>query len=175
MSSYSQYDSIKEELEEIRTLFKHRNTMLNEDINNNNTFNDDAVPYTQQDELYNSIIETCKVQFGANFSKVNSPMLYFPNGEDVKLCGEIPLMNDAKFQFSFKDNDGCQIWINPLKLTDETLDKMHMVLGVYKNWKKEVQQYGDYKPIAAQQNNNQEQQPTQQLQPGDDAELANHQ
>lgn len=178
MSSYPKYDSIREELNLMRKLQESvrkesiTDMSLTEEVNNENN-NSDAVPYTQQDELYNSIIETCKTQFGADFSKVKSPMLYFPNGEDIKVSGEIPLMNEAKFQFSFKDSEGCQIWLDPLKLNDENLDKMRLILGVYKNWKKEVQGYGDYKPISLQQNQHQEEPQSSQLQPGDDAELAN--
>lgn len=178
MSSYTKYDSIRDELNLVRRLQesvlteRHSDMLLTEDVNNKN-YNTDAVPYSKQDELYNSIVETCKTQFGADFSKINSPMLYFPSGEDIKVSGLIPLMNDAKFQFSFKDSEGCQIWVDPLKLNDETLDKMRMILGVYKNWKKEVQSYGDYKPISLQQNNHQEEPQDTQLQPGDDAELAN--
>lgn len=180
-SSYKTYDSIREELNIVRQVFNKmhqpitysQKSFLNESAENTD-ISGDAIPYTKQDELYNSIIETCKTQFGADFSKNQTPMLYFPDGEDIKVSGNIPLMNNANFQFSFKDSEGCQIWVDPLKLTDETLDKMRLILGVYKNWKQEVQQYGDYKPVGAnqQQNQNTEQQPNNNLQPGDDAEMA---
>lgn len=178
-SSYKTYDSIREELNLMRNIFQKKNTtvvnkqLISESIEDTN--NTDAIPYTKQDELYNSVIETCKTQFGADFSKNQTPMLYFPEGEDVKVSGDIPLMNNAKFQFSFKDSEGCQVWVDPLKLTDETLDKMRLILGVYKNWKQEVQKYGDYKPMSINQQENQteETQQTNSLQPGDDAEMAN--
>ena len=183
MSSYKTYDNIKEELNIVRKVFNKmhqpitysQKTSLNESAENTD-ISGDAIPYTKQDELFTSIIETCKTQFGADFSKVTNPMLYYPNGEDVKVSGEIPLMDDAKFQFSYKDSDGCQVWLDPLKLTDETLDKMRLILGVYKNWKKEILQYGDYKPMSINQSEQAQQDTTgsqQQLQPGDDAEMAN--
>ena len=52
---------------------------------------------------------------------------------------------------------------------------MRLILGVYKNWKQEVQKYGDYKPMSINQQENQtkETQQTNSLQPGDDAEMAN--
>lgn len=168
---YKTYDTIREDLNLVRSFF-NSSRIITEDTSNENL---DTIPYTKQDELYNSIIETCKSQFGADFSKVKNPMLYFPQGEDVKLSGEIPLMDNAKFQFSFKESEGCQIWLSPLKLTDDTLDKIRLILGVYKNWKKEVLQYGDYKPVGAgnkvDDNQTKEEQPKQ-LQPGDDAEMA---
>lgn len=174
MSSYKTYDNIREDLNIVRSIFNKKTnnnkSYITEGVDNTNN-NADAIPYTKQDELYNSIIEACKTQFGADFSKNQTPMLYFPQGEDIKVSGEIPLMQDAKFQFSFKDNEGCQIWLNPLQLTDETLDKIRLILGVYKNWKNEVQQYGDYKPMSANQNIQSNTQPN--LQPGDDAEMAN--
>lgn len=176
MSGYKTYDNIKEELNIVRQVFNKmhqpitysQKSFLNESVDD---VSGDSVPYTKQDELFNSIIETCKTQFGADFSKTTNPMLYFPKGEDIKISGEIPLMDDAKFQFSYKDSDGCQVWVDPLKLNDETLDKMRLILGVYKNWKKEVLQYGDYKPMSINQSEQNQEQTN--LQPGDDAELAN--
>lgn len=177
MSSYNTYDNIKEELDMVRKVFSKMHQPITYTqkgfLTESAETSTDSIPYTKQDELYNSIIETCKTQFGADFSKVKTPMLFFPQGEDVKVSGEIPLMNDAKFQFSFKDSEGCQVWLNPINLNDETLDKMRLILGVYKNWKKEVQQYGDYKPMSANQTEQQGTTEPQQLQPGDDAELAN--
>ena len=173
MSAYNTYDNIKEELDMVRKMFSKmhqpktysQKCFLNEA--EDNTLNSDAIPYTKQDELYDSIIETCRTQFGADFSKIKTPMLFFPQSEDVKVSGIIPLMGDAKFQFSFKESDGCQVWLDPIKLNDETLDKMRLILGVYKNWKREVQQHDDYKPMSV----NQIQQKDTNIQPGDDVEL----
>ena len=77
----------------------------------------ESVPYTTNDELMSSIMETAKAQFGADFNGFTNPMLYYPEDGDVVLSGKIPTLNDMKFQFRFKDqNGGCYIWSSPLTL-----------------------------------------------------------
>ena len=60
----------------------------------------EAVPYSQQDELYKNSLQPCRTQFGADFSKLKTPMLYYPDG-DITLSGVIPSLNNAKFQYRF--------------------------------------------------------------------------
>jgi hypothetical protein len=77
-------------------------------------------------------------------------MLYYPKDGDVVLSGTISDMNDAKFQFRFKDStgSGCYVWISPLQLTDETINKLSVINGVFKNWKKELSGVEDIKPMG---------------------------
>ena len=110
----------------------------------------DAIPYTMKDELMSSILETAKQQFGADFSKIKQPMLYYPEDGDITLSGEISDLNDAKFQFRYKDSSGhgCYLWMNPIQLTDETIKKMSVVNGVFKNWQKSLSTAEDVKPMG---------------------------
>ena len=114
---------------------------------------DDAVPYTTDDELMTSIVDTAKKQFGADFSKIKSPMLYHPEDGNVTLSGEVGSLNDAKFQFHYKDNGtGCRIWINPISLNNDTLRTLSVIYGVYKNWQKELASSEDIKPMSLNNN-----------------------
>lgn len=128
-----------------------------------------TVPYTSQDELLTSILETAKTQFGADFSQIKNPMLYYPGTGEVILNGVIGSMNDAKFVFKYKDTtgNGCYVFINPLQLTDETLRKLSVINGVYKNWKKDLDSAEDIKPIGLK-NKQSDEPPRRQTVPGDD-------
>ena len=121
---------------------------LNEnDISDND--NGEAVPYTKDDEIMNSIIETAKIQFGASFEGFKNPMLYYPETRNVTLCGMIPSMNNLKFQFSFLEpSESIFIWSSPLYLNDKSLDTLNKMNGVYKNWITELKTSEDIKPMS---------------------------
>lgn len=110
----------------------------------------EGVPYTMQDEVMANITQTAKTQFGADFSQSKTPMIYYPEDGDVVLSGVISDMNDAKFQFRFKDSSGCgcYVWTSPLQLTDETIKKLSVINGVFKNWKQELSGLEDIKPMG---------------------------
>lgn len=110
----------------------------------------DAVPYTMQDEIMANITQTAKTQFGADFSQSDKPMLYYPKDGDVTLSGTISDMNDAKFQFRYKDSsgNGCYVWVSPLQLTDEVIKKLSVINGVFKNWKNDLSSAEDIKPMS---------------------------
>lgn len=130
---------------------KHMRTLLSEaDEDNTQTDEMQSVPYSMQDQVMSSIIDTCKNQFGADFSKNKNPMLYFPQDGDVTLSGEIPMLNDAKFQFRYKDSsgNGCYVWTSPIQLTDEVVAALHVINGVYKNWKKDMSTTEDIRPMG---------------------------
>lgn len=133
------------------TLSKIR--QINEDAESNGN-NTDGVPYTDQDELYKFSIEATRQQFGADYSKSKTPMLYDPTDGDVTLSGIIPSLDNAPFHYRFLEENGCYIWLNGLALSDEVLTKLNRVYGVYKNWRKEIESSGDRKPISFQNNQN---------------------
>lgn len=116
----------------------------------NDTNEGDGVPYSMDDEAMRNIMETAKAQFGADFTGMKNPMLYYPNDGNVVLCGYIPELNNLKFQFKYKDayGCGCYLWANYLVLTDENMGKLNRVLGVYKNWVKELSTSEDIKPMS---------------------------
>lgn len=109
----------------------------------------DSVPYTSQDEIMTSILDTAKTQFGADFSQTDTPMRYYPADGDVTLSGKISDMN-MSFQFRYKDSsgNGCYIWIESLQLTDDVIRKLSIIHGVFKNWKDDLSKAEDYKPVS---------------------------
>ena len=130
-------------------------TVLNEGVdekekeNDEESKNKDGVPYTMQDELMQSITQTCKQQFGADFSQSKTPMLYYPDDGNVVLSGVVGSMNDTKFHFKYKDEaGGCYVWTSPVILTQDTLRTLSVIYGVYTNWKKELGQTEDIKPMS---------------------------
>lgn len=116
----------------------------------------DCVPYTMQDQLMRSITETCRQQFGADFSQSKNPMLYYPpksadnSSENVSLSGLLGSdFSGAKFHFKWKDpNGGCYIWTSPVNLNEHVLETLKVIFGVYQNWKKELDAAQDRKPMS---------------------------
>lgn len=136
-----EFIDIQDTLNRIRT----KVSLLKE--NNEKT---DGVPYTSNDELMSSSIEAAKTQFGADFSNHETPMLYYPQDGDVILSGTIPSLNNAKFQYRYKDSSGmgCYFWSDSLILNDENLTKVSRILGVFKNWKSDLEKSEDIKPMS---------------------------
>lgn len=133
----------------------------------------DGIPYNTQDELMSSSIETCRRQFGADFSNFKTPMLYYPQDGDVVLSGEISSLNNAKFQFRLKDpsGDGCYVWTEPIQLTENNINQLRIIYGVYKNWKNDLDTAEDKKPMgmtSEQETTNGNEQNIGDLTPGDD-------
>ena len=146
-------------MHELMERLKSGDATLNEDetiasrnTNDGQDDNNDAgsTPYTTQDQMMSSICETCKQQFGADFANIKNPMLYHTADGDVTLSGEIPVMNNAKFQFRYKDSsgNGCYLWTEPIQLTDESLRILSVMHGVFKNWQKELSTSEDIKPMS---------------------------
>lgn len=144
------YIDIKESMNAFRNIDKLRiNELLNEEIEENT----DGVPYTMNDELMSSILETTKAQFGADFTGFSNPMLYYPEDGDVVLSGKIPTLNDMRFQFRFKDqNGGCYVWSSPLTLNKDTISTLSRIYGVFENWKNELTTTEDIKPMNLKNN-----------------------
>ena len=143
-----EFIDIQDTLNRIRT----KVSLLKE--NNEKT---DGVPYTSNDELMSSSIEAAKTQFGADFSNHETPMLYYPQDGDVILSGTIPSLNNAKFQYRYKDSSGmgCYFWSDSLILNDENLTKVSRILGVFKNWKSDLEKSEDIKPMSLKNSENQ--------------------
>lgn len=132
----------------------------------------ETIPYSTNDELLSSITQTCKERFGANFTKSKTPMLYYPKDGDVTLTGEISSLNNAVFQFRYKDatGNGCYVWIEPVHISDETIKVLNIVNGVYKNWKNDLATSEDIKPMSMRNEGTLggEPEPAADVTPGDD-------
>ena len=149
-----EYIDIRESLDSFRNVSKILKEFVDTDSSQKSQTSEDnsnqGIPYTMQDELMSNITQTAKAQFGADFSQSDNPMLYYPQDGDVTLSGTISAMNNAKFQFRYKDSsgNGCYIWVESLQLSDEVLKKLSVIYGVYKNWKNELSSAEDIKPMS---------------------------
>jgi hypothetical protein len=140
----SDYIDIKNTLNKVR--------LLNEEVDKQ-----EGVPYGNSDELFNDSIQTAKSQFGADFSKCKTPMIYYPKDDNVILSGEIPTLNNAKFQFLYKDSAGgfgCFLWCDNISLSDENIKLIAKINGVYKNWKQELETSEDKAPMNYKKDSN---------------------
>lgn len=174
MTKDERYIDIRETIDRFR-IAENKLKMLNEGVTEDEEWNSgykngvDSVPYMQQDEVMSSSIQIAKQQFGADFSKFKNPMLYYPDDGDIVLSGEISSLNNAKFQFRYKDptNEGCFVWTEPIQLTESNLTILKKVYGVFKNWKSELDTTEDKKPMNMK-NQDDGQPQTSKLTPGDD-------
>ena len=145
-------DNIYDIMNSFRKAEKRLHGFINEDNERNSDYKNDAdsVPYSTQDELLTSSVEAAKQQFGADFSNIKTPMLYYPADGDIVLSGEISQLNNAKFQFRYKDptNEGCFVWLDAIQLTENNLNVLKKIYGVYKNWKNELDTTDDKKPMG---------------------------
>jgi len=145
--------------DDIRKTFNRFRQALNEmderDKKEDEKEDKNGVPYTRQDELLQTSLQTAKEQFGADFSKTKNPMFYYKNDGDVTLTGEIPGLNNSVFQFRYKDPSGCGCFFwtkGQIILSDENVKKLQKINGVYKNWKEELSTTEDIKPSTLRNN-----------------------
>lgn len=145
------YKAISESVKAMRNIQKvgALNILNESEDNSEQEKSKDAVPYTNQDEMLKNSLQPCRTQFGADFSKLKNPMLYYPVDGDITLSGVIPSMNNAKFQYRLLDpsGSGCFLWLDSIQLTDETINKINKIYGVYKNWKQQLSTTEDNKPL----------------------------
>lgn len=117
-------------------------SVINESTENLN----DGIPITDDSEFGNNVLtqqkEEAKNNIGADFRNYETPLVYFKSDGDVVFSGEIPDMNNLRFQFRYRDSSGqgCYIWVNGLQLTDENIKKLNRIAGFYKNWKDSITQ-----------------------------------
>lgn len=165
-----EYNAIYESFYILRN-FKNQ---IKEDINPyiDGLDENDAVPYSQQDEIFENNTKSAKEIFHASFDGIESPILFYPNNNDVTFTGKIPsLGNDAIFKFRYKDasGNGCFLWCDQLILSDDNLQTLSRMLGFFKNWKNELDTSEDITPISIKTNGETPQ--NSNISPGDDVEM----
>ena len=144
---------------------------LNEESEQNSAL--EAVPYTTNDDLLAEMTNEAKSLFGADFSKSKTPMLYYPKDGDVTLTGEIPGLENAKFQFklnSNSDGSGIILWVDSLPISDSAISTLNKLNGAGKNWKKRLNEIGrkDVKPVSVRDDDNSTDQTNDSRVDGDD-------
>ena len=163
---------------------KNENTILSEAIGklrqlkeslNEEQENDalETVPYTANDDLLAEMTNEAKSLFGADFSKSKTPLLYYPKDGDVTLTGEIPGLENAKFQFklnSNSDGSGIILWVDSLPISDSAITTLSKLNGAGKNWKKRLNEIGrqDMKPVSVRDDDNSAEQLAESRVDGDD-------
>lgn len=130
---------------DIRDTFKRFRQALSEAEEHQEKQN--GVPYTQQDEILQTSMQSAKEAFGADFSRLKTPMFYYREDDDITLSGEIPSLQNARFQFSYQN--GCSFWSadGQVKIDKESVTKITRMYGVYENWKRELDNMTDRKPM----------------------------
>lgn len=110
---------------------------------NSKSENSEGIPVTDDPKFGNQTLTTQKEaakEIGADFKNFDTPLIFYPEDGDLVLSGEIPDMNNLKFQFRYKDSSGqgCYIWAEGLQLTDDNVKKINKIQGFYKNWKDDI-------------------------------------
>lgn len=113
----------------------------------NNFDSVDNVPYTTEDQLYQSITSVCTQTFGAKFE--TNPLIYSPSDQNIILNGIIGGLEGSRFTFKLNDSsgNGCYVWFDGLQLNEENIKKLNVIYSVYTNWKKELLTMSDIKPM----------------------------
>lgn len=110
---------------------------------NGKSENSEGILVTDDPKFGNQTLTTQKEaakEIGADFKNFDTPLIFYPEDGDLVLSGEIPDMNNLKFQFRYKDSSGqgCYIWAEGLQLTDDNVKKINKIQGFYKNWKDDI-------------------------------------
>lgn len=150
-------------LDSIRT----KNSLLKEDAGQMKAIAITNDPKFGQEVLKNQIEEfKTTVDGGTQFAPANpnnptsSPLVYYPDTDNLTFSGLIPSLNNLKWQFSLRDQDGTGLFIWPserqddsnsdnqnknanykgFRLNKENLTILNKLLGHYLNWKSQWEQ-----------------------------------
>lgn len=165
----NEYNILSENLEKLRKLKDE----LNEEEIQQDTDVMEAVPYTTNDDILAEMTNEAKSIFGADFSKSKTPLLYYPKDGDVTFTGEIPGLENAKFQFKLNSNtdgSGIILWVDSLPISDSVITTLSKLNGAGKNWKNKLNEIGrqDLKPLSAREDDNSAEQLAESRVDGDD-------
>ncbi len=165
----NEYIILSENLGKLRKL----KSELNEEEMEQDTDTTEAVPYTANDDILAEMTNEAKSIFGADFSKSKTPLLYYPKDGDVTLTGEIPGLENAKFQFKLNSNtdgSGIILWVDSLPISDSVITTLSKLNGAGKNWKNKLNEIGrqDLKPLSAREDDNSAEQLAESRVDGDD-------
>lgn len=152
------YNEIKESFNALRKLTRET---INEAIENDTNV-EDAIPYTNQDEILTSVISQTKSDFGADYTDISNPMLYYPHynvggneGYRITLNGKVPILNNLLFQWDYPIKK-CIIDAKQLELNKDNLTVLSRLFASYDNWVTEIGQQSDSKPLNYKNRNNTE-------------------
>ncbi len=140
------YRDISKTIKVMRNIQQKGVSLVLNESENQDELTQGAIPYTNQDVMFKNSLQPCRTQFGADFSKLKNPMLYYPEDGDITLSGIIPSLNNAKFQY--RCLKGCFLWLDSIQLDDNTISLINKIYGVYKNWRQELITTEDNKPLA---------------------------
>jgi hypothetical protein len=114
---------------------------------------DDAIPFTEQDNVLGEYKTQATTAFGADFKDNPNPLIYYKSSDDIIFSGIVPDLNNMKFQFRYRDSngEGCYIYSDPVQLTDNNISKINKIYGFFKNWRDSITKSGGLTPISYKQ------------------------
>jgi hypothetical protein len=97
-------------------------------ITNDNKFGDNTL--TSEKEYISSNLNST-VRFSEN------ALVFYPDKDDLTFSGEVPELNNLRFQFRLNDptGQGVYIWVQQLQLTDVNVRKVQLIHNLFLNWK----------------------------------------
>lgn len=153
----NQYDTTKKMLALVkRGLIKEEDESIGgEEVpeETDSDMGDDAIPFTQEDQVLEEFKKSAKDLIGADFKDNPNPLIYYKSSDDIIFSGVIPDLNNMKFQFRYRDSngEGCYIYSDPVQLTDNNIGKINKIYGFFKNWRDSITESGGLTPISYKQ------------------------
>ena len=88
-----------------------------------------------------------KKTIGEHVTLESDALKYYKNLDDLALSGKINSLKLA-FQFWYQDpdGDGCYIWADKMRLSDENTRTIGKIRDAFVNWKNSIDQDGDLMP-----------------------------
>jgi hypothetical protein len=89
---------------------------------------------TQQEAFQNAV--NAGAEFPGEF-----PLVYFPDDGNIVFSGTIPSINNLKFQYKLRTEEGFGVfvWVDGMAINAETLKILNKLYGYYLNWRDEWQ------------------------------------
>ena len=109
-----------------------------------NSRGEDGIPITDDSRFGNKIMTTqmnaIRKVLKQNVTFPDNPLIFYPETKNLIFTGEIPDLNNLKWQFSLNDSSGrgCYIYVQNLQLTDENVKTINLLKNYYENWKNEL-------------------------------------
>lgn len=146
-------NSLNTNLEEVKALINHVK-FVNKVINEENTINQENVPYQKHEDLYKDTVDTCTQLFGARFD-LDNPVMYVPSEKNIIVNGSINGWDNASFTFKLNDNtgNGCYIFLEMLQLNSDNIKRLSTIYSVYENWKQKLITTSNIEPEQILSNN----------------------
>lgn len=146
MEQLNEYDETKRTLDIVRglrgKLIKEGDNIFDKPEDDSNDTNQETEPITDEPQDSGDAIKVDDVELREENEKLSSivssskitAITVYPKTGSVVMVGTITNMNDAQFQFTYPETDGCFFTANSMRLTKENAKEIGQLQGHYKNW-----------------------------------------